>query len=113
MRAGGSGRALVGLCWAPPPPHLHQQLPAGQVVVMVREDVRQLLKHQHTVPAADTRRTLGTRWDLTPTAHRPGHRACRVVLKGSEDMGAHVQRHSGSLCSYKGWFCGETGHAVR
>lgn len=34
--------------------HPHQELPAGQVVVVVGEDVRQLLEGLHAVPAAGT-----------------------------------------------------------
>lgn len=34
--------------------HPHQELPAGQVVVVVGEDVRQLLEGLHAVPAVGT-----------------------------------------------------------
>lgn len=41
-----------------PEPHLHQEFPAGQVVVMVREDIWKFLEHQHSVPVRRIKKTL-------------------------------------------------------
>lgn len=91
--------------WTHTGSHLHQQLPACQIIVMVWEDLRQLFIHQQDVPAQEKMKSFTSlATTLNPTSFRLSHQSLTVRLLKDNSTKMHPVRRCTSPGSLGGIF---------